>query len=593
MANIAIIIAGGVGKRMGQKIPKQFININDKPVLVYTLESFQKHPQIDAIELVCLDGWQNVAEAYARQYGITKLKWIVTGGETGQESIRNGVFNLEGKVGKDDVILVHDGVRPLIDNEVISDVIVKCQQYGNAVTSMPYNEQIFVIDDEDETKTHQYIPRETLRRVSTPQAYKFDLLDSKYHEAFEKKIGIYGSSYTNTMMVDLGVELHFAAGSDMNIKLTTPENLDFFKAYLNTNHLDQRLTMITENQEYLSELRTWSKKYQDWREFKDSSIMIAGATGMIGSCLVDAIMLLNREASLNCQIIALGRNKEKAKLRFKAYWDNEFFTFVEGDINASVNYDGHVDYILHAASNTHPLAYSKFPISTITTNVIGTNNLLNYAASHNVKRVLFLSSVEIYGENRGDVDKFTEDYLGYLDCNTLRAGYPESKRTGEALCQAYIKEKGLDIVIVRLSRSFGPTMLKSDSKALSQFIKKGIAKEDIVLKSAGTQQYSYIYSIDAVAAILFALVHGKCGEAYNVAGSNCDTTLKNLAETIAKVAGTKVVFKLPDAEEAAGYSTATKAMLDINKFSSLGFVADTQLDSALKSTMQILEEEYK
>lgn len=238
MANIAIIIAGGVGKRMGQKIPKQFININDKPVLVYTLESFQRHPQIDAIELVCLDGWQNVAEAYAKQYGITKLKWIVTGGETGQESIRNGVFNLEGKAAKDDIILVHDGVRPLIDNEVISDVIVKCQQYGNAVTSMPYNEQIFVIDEKDSAKTHQYIPRETLRRVSTPQAYNFDLLDSKYHEAFEKKIGIYGSSYTNTMMVDLGVELHFAAGSDMNIKLTTPENLSFFKAYLNTNQLD-------------------------------------------------------------------------------------------------------------------------------------------------------------------------------------------------------------------------------------------------------------------------------------------------------------------------------------------------------------------
>lgn len=238
MSNIAIIIAGGVGKRMGQSIPKQFININDKPVLVYTLESFQKHPQIDAIELVCLDGWRNVARAYAEQYGISKLKWIVTGGESGQESIRNGVYNLEGKVADDDVILIHDGVRPLLNSEVISDVIVKCQKYGNAVTSMPYNEQIFVIDPDDETTTEKYIPRETLRRVSTPQAYNFALLDEKYHEAFEKKVGIYGSSYTNTMMVDLGVKLHFAAGSDMNIKLTTPENLDFFKAYLNTNHLE-------------------------------------------------------------------------------------------------------------------------------------------------------------------------------------------------------------------------------------------------------------------------------------------------------------------------------------------------------------------
>lgn len=229
--NIAVIIAGGSGHRMGQEIPKQFINVYDKPVLVYTLESFQKHPQIDAIEVVCIDGWQNVVEAYARQFNITKLKWIVTGGDSGQESIRNGVYNLEDKVSEDDTIIIHDGVRPLVDADVLTDVIVKCQKYGNAVTSMPYNEQIFVIDDE--ISTTKYIPRETLRRVSTPQAYKFKKLDWAYHEAFEKKIGIYGSSYTNTMMVELGERLYFAAGSDMNIKLTTKENLEMFKAYLN------------------------------------------------------------------------------------------------------------------------------------------------------------------------------------------------------------------------------------------------------------------------------------------------------------------------------------------------------------------------
>ena len=229
--NIAVIIAGGSGHRMGQEIPKQFINVYDKPVLVYTLESFQKHPQIDAIEVVCIDGWQNVVEAYARQFNITKLKWIVTGGDSGQESIRNGVYNLEDKASEDDTIIIHDGVRPLVDADVLTDVIVKCQKYGNAVTSMPYNEQIFVIDDE--ISTTKYIPRETLRRVSTPQAYKFKKLDWAYHEAFEKKIGIYGSSYTNTMMVELGERLYFTAGSDMNIKLTTKDNLEMFKAYLN------------------------------------------------------------------------------------------------------------------------------------------------------------------------------------------------------------------------------------------------------------------------------------------------------------------------------------------------------------------------
>ena len=230
MKNIAIIIAAGKGNRMGQDIPKQFINVYDKPVLLYTLEGFQKHPQIDAIEVVCLDGWHEILWAYAKQFNITKLKWIVSGGETGQESIRNGVYNLEDKCDPDDNVIIHDGIRPLVEETVLSDVIIKCQRYGNAVTSLPYNEQIFVADDE--ISTTKYIPRETLRRVSTPQAYKFGKLDQAYHEAFEKKIGIYGSSYTNTMMVELGERLYFAAGSDKNIKLTTKDDLEMFKAYL-------------------------------------------------------------------------------------------------------------------------------------------------------------------------------------------------------------------------------------------------------------------------------------------------------------------------------------------------------------------------
>lgn len=227
---IAVVIAGGSGTRMGYEIPKQFINVYDKPILFYTLDAFQQHPMVDAIELVCLGGWEMVASAYAKQFNITKLKWIVTGGNSGQESIRNGVYNLEGICAPTDTVIIHDGIRPLVDESVLNDVIIKCEQYGNAVTSMPYNEQIFIKDDE--YTTTRYIPRETLMRVATPQAYRFDLLDEKYHEAFEKEIGIYGSSYTNTMMVELGVRLYFAAGSDKNIKLTTKGDLDLFKAYL-------------------------------------------------------------------------------------------------------------------------------------------------------------------------------------------------------------------------------------------------------------------------------------------------------------------------------------------------------------------------
>lgn len=229
---IAVIIAGGSGSRMGADVPKQFVLVEGKPVLFYTLEAFQAHPGVDAIELVLIEGWERDVAAWREQYGVTKLRWIVKGGASGQESIRNGVFGLEGKCAADDIVIIHDGIRPLVQPEVLDDVIAKAREFGTGVTSMPYNEQIFLIDEKDPSVTRKYIPRETLRRVATPQAYRFGLLDQAYHEAFEQKIGIYGSSYTNTMMVELGHELHFAAGSDKNLKLTTPGDLEIFRAYL-------------------------------------------------------------------------------------------------------------------------------------------------------------------------------------------------------------------------------------------------------------------------------------------------------------------------------------------------------------------------
>lgn len=228
--NIALIIAGGIGSRMGQNIPKQFINVYDKPVIIYTLENFQKHPMIDEIYVVCIDGWHDILRAYSKQFNISKLQNIFSGGKSAQESIKNGIFNLKNRAKDDDMIIIHDGVRPLVDESVLSDVIIKCEKYGNAVSSLPYNEQIFRIYDEKSTK--EYIPRETLRRVSTPQAYKYSKLLWGYEKAFSENIGIGPNSYTNTMMTDLGETLYFASGSDKNIKLTTKDNLEMFKAFL-------------------------------------------------------------------------------------------------------------------------------------------------------------------------------------------------------------------------------------------------------------------------------------------------------------------------------------------------------------------------
>lgn len=348
---------------------------------------------------------------------------------------------------------------------------------------------------------------------------------------------------------------------------------------------------INEIKLYNDDLKETASLDLDWNKLKDKTFLITGATGLIGKYLIDLIMYKNNTENLNCKIIALGRDKSKAKERFANCYDSELFKFYETDINEKICVEEEkVDFILHAASSTHPLQYSNYPISTITANVIGTKNILDLAVKTNTTRVVFASSVEIYGENRGDVDAFDESYLGYINCNTLRAGYPESKRTGEALCQAYIKEKGLDVVIPRLSRIFGPTILSTDSKALSQFINKAVNDEDIVLKSEGTQYYSYTYVADAVSAILCILFNGENGEAYNVSDSSYDITLRDLATLIAKHVNRKVVFDLPSEEERKGYSTATKAIMNSSKIKELGWKVTNPLEVTLNRTIKILRE---
>ena len=347
------------------------------------------------------------------------------------------------------------------------------------------------------------------------------------------------------------------------------------------NRFDQTL--------YLEDIVAVARLPLPWNRLKGRRLLVSGATGMVGTFLLDVLAWRNGETQLDCKVTALTRNKERAQARAVPAWES-CVRFLECDVNHCIPaLDGTVDYVIHAASNTHPVAYATDPIGTITTNIIGTRNMLEAAAESGASRVVFVSSVEIYGENRGDCERFDEQYCGYLDCNTLRAGYPEGKRAGEALCQAYIRQKGLDIVIPRLPRIYGPTMLESDTKAISQFIKKGVAGEDIVLKSAGNQLYSYSCVADAVSGILYCLFFGRNGEAYNVADPGSDVTLKQLAEMIAAYFGKQVVFKLPDAVEQAGYSKATKALMDGQKLKQLGWSASCEIVDGLPRCLKTMQ----
>lgn len=228
--NIAMIIAGGSGQRMSQDIPKQFINVYDKPVIVYTLEAFQKHPNIDYIEVVCLDGWKEILKAYAKQFNITKLRWITTGGANGQESIKNGIWNIKEDCKEDDLILIHDAIRPMVSQEIISECISKSELNGSAVTVIPCAEAMLRTADRISSK--ESIPRNELIRTQTPQAFSLGKMIWAHEEAAKR--GITNSIATVTLMIELGEKVYFSAGSEKNIKLTTVDDIEIFKALLHS-----------------------------------------------------------------------------------------------------------------------------------------------------------------------------------------------------------------------------------------------------------------------------------------------------------------------------------------------------------------------
>ena len=354
---------------------------------------------------------------------------------------------------------------------------------------------------------------------------------------------------------------------------------------------------MEDNQLYLEDIKKVAEDINlNFENFKNKKILITGATGLICSFLVDVLMYRNENYNDNITIYMISRNEEKIKERYKKYKleklsnnNSENLIYIIQDVCTPFNFDINFDYIIHGASNTHPLMYSTDPVGTITTNVMGLDNLLKYSINYNTKRVFLMSSVEIYGENDGSINEFCESDFGYINCNTLRAGYPESKRVCEALCQAYISKYNLDIVIGRFSRIYGPTMQMQDSKAIAQFIKNAVNGEDIVLKSEGNQYYSYCYVADAVGAMLKIIFDGTNGEAYNISDKNSDITLKDLAKILASYNNKEVVFQLPDEKERKGYSTATLAIMNSEKLKKIGWNAHYDMKNGLERTIEIIK----
>lgn len=331
---------------------------------------------------------------------------------------------------------------------------------------------------------------------------------------------------------------------------------------------------------YSESIKTAAAQY----DFSNKKILVTGASGLVGSCIIDILKECNALNNSKIEIYALGRNKNRLKARF-----GSDVICIEQDIRMPLDTSVEYDYIIHAASNADPVRYAIEPVETILTNVEGCKNVFEYARIHKSTRILLTSTFEVYGKIEG-VDTYTEDMYGAVDFHLLRNGYTESKRCSEMLACSYCDEYGVDVVIARLASIYGPTMIPSDSKAHAQFLRNGVNGEDIVLKSEGLPRRTYCYVIDTATAILSILFNGRTGEAYNVSNENSICSIKEFACTVAELSGRKVVMNLPDATEAKGFSRPQNCILDNSKLRTLGWQGRFSLKEGISETLQMLKE---
>lgn len=300
------------------------------------------------------------------------------------------------------------------------------------------------------------------------------------------------------------------------------------------------------------------------------SILITGATGLIGSGVTDLLHCLNTVKNAGIRILIAARNRRRVAERFYEMEEGRDYTFVQYDALLPVETNEHADFVIHGACNASPAAYVSEPVEIMESNITGIGNLLKYAADEKSQRVLYISSSEVYGQ-KTDGKPYSEEDYAFLDILNPRAPYPSSKRAAETLCVAYGLEYGVDSVIVRPGHIYGPAVTPSDNKATAQFTRNAVAGEPIVMKSAGTQLRSYTYFLDCASAILTVLIKGENGKAYNISNPDSVITISQIASCIAKAAGMQIKYEDPSALEAAGYNLMSNSSLDAGRLIALGW----------------------
>ncbi len=319
-----------------------------------------------------------------------------------------------------------------------------------------------------------------------------------------------------------------------------------------------------------------------WDKLSGCNILVTGSTGLIGSCLVDNLMM---NPSKDYQVFAMGRNQKRANSRFNRFKEDSTFHFLSGDVTEPLRCDTPFHYIIHAASNGSPKYFANYPVEVMKSNLFGVSNLIEYGLGHDMKRFLYVSTGEVYGVNKAAV--LGENSYGYVDVLDTRSCYPSSKRAAETMAKCYAGEYGADVVIARPCHTYGPHFTESDNRVCAQFIRNVLNDQDIILKSAGTQCRSWCYVEDCVNALLYILLKGKSGEAYNIADKNSVATIRELAEMIAHIAGRKVVMQLPSDKDKKEFTPISRAVFDTSKIETLGWSISGTMEDKLRETINV------
>ncbi len=319
------------------------------------------------------------------------------------------------------------------------------------------------------------------------------------------------------------------------------------------------------------------------------TVFVTGATGLIGSQFIKSVACCNRLKGTNIRIVAMVRSLEKAQ---KVFGNIPGIEFYKRDITETIDYEGDVDYIIHGASATSSKYFVEHPVETIKIAIDGTSNILDFAVKKNVEGFVYLSSLEVYGTPDKNQTTIKEDYSGYIDTLNVRSSYSEGKRLVECLCCSYASEYGVPVKIARLSQTFGAGVEYNDGRVFAEFARCAIEKKDIVLHTAGRTVRSYCYTTDAVAAIIYILLKGSVGEAYNVTNMSTACSIKEMADTVCNLfsdSNIKTVIEIPENVASFGYNPEMIIRLDSSKLESLGWKASVSLEEMFRRLVESMK----